>query len=328
MSSLAPIIESFFTTRLVEQRRASPQTISSYRTTVCLLLRYAQRQLGRAPSQLDLHDLDTPLITGFLAHLEEDRHNSARTRNARLAAIRSLFRYAALREPDSSAVIQRVLAIPDKRTFRPTVTYLSAGEVDALLAAPDRQRWLGRRDHALLVLAIQTGLRLSELTGLTVGDISFDHGPHVHCLGKGRKERVTPLTRQTTAVLRAWLAERGTTPGPLFPTRQGLRLSSDAVQALVSRYAQTAAQTSPSLAGKRVSPHTLRHTAAMRLVEAGVDATVIALWLGHESVETTSIYIHADMGIKQKAIDRTTPPATKPGRYRPPDPLLAFLEAL
>jgi integrase len=311
MSSLAPIIESFFTTRLIEQRRASPQTISSYRTTFCLLLRYANHQLGKPPNQLDLHDLDAPLITSFLAHLEQHRHNSARTRNARLAAVRSLFRYAALREPDSSAVIQRVLAIPDKRTVRPTLTYLTADEV-----------------VALLVLAVQTGLRLSELTGLTVDDISFDHGPHVRCVGKGRKERATPLTRQTTAVLRASLAERGTTTGPFFPTRQGHRLSSDAVQALVARYVKTAAQNNPALAAKPVSPHTLRHTAAMRLVEAGVDATVIALWLGHESIETTSIYVHADMGIKQKAIDRTTPIATKPGRYRPPDPLLAFPESL
>jgi site-specific recombinase XerD len=329
VTSLAPILESFFAVRLIQQRRASPETIGAYRTTFRLLLDFAQHQLGKRPSALDLADLDAGLITAFLAHLEHDRHNSVRTRNARLAAIRSMFRYAALRHPELSALIQQVLAIPDKRSERVTVTFLSDTEVAALLDAPDRRTWTGRRDHALLAVAAQTGLRVSELTALTCADVQLGKAAHIRCLGKGRKQRCTPLTTATVAVLRAWLTETGNeASAPVFPTARHARLSSDAVQLLVAKHVQTAASTCPSLLDKHVTPHTLRHTAAMRLIHAGVDPLVIALWLGHERIETTNIYVHADMTLKERALARTVPISTKPGRYRAPDPLLAFLEAL
>ena len=329
MTSLAPALESFFAVRLIQQRRASPETIGAYGTTFRLLLDFAQHQLGKPPSALELNDLDAQLITTFLAHLEHDRHNSVRTRNARLAAIRSMFRYAALRHPECSALIQQVLAIPDKRSERTIVTFLTDIEVAALLDAPDRRTWTGRRDYTLLAVAIQTGLRVSELTGLTCTDVQMGRGAHVRCLGKGRKERCTPLTTATVAVVRAWLRERGTDLwAPLFPTVRNSRLSSDAVQQLVIKYVQRASSACPSLLSKHVTPHTLRHTAAMRLLHAGVDPVVIALWLGHERIETTNVYVHADITLKERALARTVPVAVKPGRYRAPDPLLAFLESL
>jgi len=329
VTSLAPTLESFFAVRLIQQRRASPETISAYRATFRLLLGFAQRQLGKRPSALDLADLDVQLITAFLAHLEQDRHNSIRTRNARLAAIRSMFRYAALRHPELSALIQQVLAIPDKRSERTIVTFLNDSEVDALLDAPDTRTRTGRRDRALLAVAVQTGLRVSELTALTCSDVELGKGAHVRCLGKGRKQRCTPLTTATVAVVQAWLTETGIeTSAPLFPTIRHARLSSDAVQQLVAKHVRNAAATCPSLRNKHVTPHTLRHTAAMRLVHAGVEPVVIALWLGHERIETTNIYVHADMTLKERALARTVPISVKPGRYRPPDPLLAFLEAL
>ena len=268
------------------------------------------------------------LITAFLAHLEHERHNSIRTRNARLAAIRSMFRYAALRHPELSALIQQVLAIPDKRSERTIVTFLTDSEVDALLDAPDTRTRTGRRDRALLTVAVQTGLRVSELTALTCSDVE-GKGAHIRCLGKGRKQRCTPLTTATVAVVQAWLTETGIEPSaPLFPTIRHARLSSDAVQQLVAKHVRSAASTCPSLRNKHVTPHTLRHTAAMRLLHAGVEPVVIALWLGHEAIETTNIYVHADMTLKERALARTVPISVKPGRYRPPDPLLAFLEAL
>ncbi len=329
MSLLAPTLEAFFTERLIGQHRASPHTIAAYRDTLCLLLRFAERETRRAPSALSFSDLDAPFIGRFLDHLERERHNSVRTRNARLAAVHSLFKFAALRHPEHAALIGRVLAIPPKRYERQIVTFLTDNEIDALLAAPNRRTWLGRRDHALLLLAIQTGLRVSELTGLTRADIVLGTAAHVRCLGKGRKERATPLTSTTTAALGTWLQERpGPDAGPLFPTRQGQALSRYGVTRLVSKHAKAAASRCPSLATKDVSPHVLRHTAAMRLLHAGVDTAVIALWLGHESVETTQIYVHADLTLKKRALDRTTPIGTKPGRYRPPDQLLAFLEGL
>lgn len=329
MSDLAPILESFFTDRLIQQRRASPQTISSYRTTFQLLLRFVQHQLNKQPSALDLTDLDAPMVTAFLAHLEQHRHNTVRTRNARLAAIRSMFRYAALRHPEHSALIQQVLAVPDKRTERTIVTFLTDIEVDALLAAPDRRTWTGQRDHTLLIVAIQTGLRVSELTGLTRGDVQLGHGAHLRCLGKGRKQRCTPLTSISVSMIREWLKQtESSTASPLFPTVRGGRLSSDAVQKLVAKHVEQAAQICPSLLGKHVTPHTLRHTAAMRLLHAGVDPIVISLWLGHESIQSTNAYVHADMTLKERALARTVPLTVKPGRYRAPDPLLAFLEAL
>jgi len=329
MTTLAPTLEAFFTDRLVRQRHASPHTVAAYRDTFRLLLGYAQIHTGKAPSALDIEDLDAQLIGGFLEHLERDRHNSVRTRNARLAAIRSLFRYAALRHPDHAGVIARVLAIPNKRHERALVCFLTETETVALLAAPDTDTWLGRRDHALLLVAVQCGLRVSELTALTCGALHLGTGPHVRCHGKGRKERVTPLFAGTVRTLRRWLTERGGHPGdPLFPTRTGRSLSSDAVRKLVSKHAAAAAGDCPSLHLKTVTPHTLRHTTAMRLLQAGVDTSVIALWLGHEQVETTAIYLHADLSIKERALARTKPPEGSPGRYRPPDPLLAFLESL
>jgi integrase/recombinase XerD len=322
MASLAPTLQTFFTERLTRQRHASGHTIAAYRDTMRLLLNFAHHRLGKPPSALDLPDLDAPLIAAFLDHLETGRGNSVRTRNARLAAIHSLFRFAALRHPDHAALIQRVLAIPPKRFDKAIVTFLSDAQVDTLLAAPDRLTRTGRRDHALLLLAVQTGLRVSELITLTCTDVHLGTGPHVRCLGKGRKHRTTPLTKQTVAVIKVWLAERrGQPTDPLFPTRTGTPMSRDAIEWLITKHATHAGL-------QRITPHVLRHTAAMRLLHAGVDTTVIALWLGHEQAETTQIYLHADMTHKQEAIDRTKPLATKPGRYRPPDTLLAFLEAL
>jgi integrase/recombinase XerD len=329
MSALAPTLQAFFTERLVRQRHASPHTIAAYRDTMRLLLEFAAKRTGRQPTALQIDDLDAPLIGAFLDHLERERGNSARTRNARLAAIRSLFGYAALRHPEHAATIERVLAIPPKRFERALVTFLTEPELDALLAAPDRTTWTGRRDHALLLLAAQTGLRASELTALTRADIQLGPGPHVSCLGKGRKQRITPLTAPTVAVLRAWLAERAGRPGdPLFPTATGRPLSRDAIERRLAKHAAAAAATCPSIAAKKVTAHVLRHTAAMRLLHAGVDTSVIALWLGHEQVDTTQIYLHADLALKERALARTTPLNGKPGRYQPPDALLAFLEAL
>jgi site-specific recombinase XerD len=329
MSALSPTLQAFFTDRLLSQRQCSPHTIAAYRDAFRLLLGFAAERTHKQASNLDIADLDAPLVAEFLEHLEVDRHNSVRTRNNRLAAIHSLFAYAALRHPEHAASIQRVLAIPAKRFERNLVTFLSIEEVDALLGACDRTTWTGRRDHAMLVLAIQTGLRISELTGLSCGDVVLGTGAHVHCVGKGRKERRTPLVALTVDVLRPWLAERQGAPcEPLFPTISGRRLSSDAIEHRIARHAATAAEQCPSIKTKRVTAHTLRHSCAMRLLLSGVDVTVIALWLGHEQITTTQIYLHADMTQKERAIARITPPGTKPGRYRAPDALMAFLEAL
>lgn len=330
MSALAPLLQSFFTDRLIGQRRASANTLAGYRDTFRLLLRFATARNGTAPADLDIAQIDAPLVSAFLDHLEHERGNSVRTRNNRLAAIHSLFGYGTLRHPEHAATIQRVLAIPAKRCEHNLVTWLTQAEVDALLAAPDRTTWAGRRDHAMLVLATQTGLRVSELTGLTVADLTIGTGANVRCVGKGRKERATPLTPHTVRVLRVWLAERGGAPGdPLFPTITGRRLSRDAVEHRLARHVATARTACASLRSKRIGMHTLRHSAAMRLLEVGTDVTVIALWLGHEHPSTTGrIYMHADMAQKQKAIDRLTPPGTKPGRYQPSDSLLAFLDSL
>jgi integrase/recombinase XerD len=329
VTALAPTLEAFFTERLARQRRASDHTIAAYRDTWRLLLAFTASRAGTPPSRLDIADLDAAAVSAFLDHLEKDRGNSIRTRNARLAAIHSAFSYAALRHPEHAALIARVLAIPAKRADKALVTYLTQAEADALLAAPDRATRTGRRDHAMLHLAIITGLRVSELTALTRGDVHLGRGPHVSCTGKGRKQRITPLTAPATAVLRGWLAELPAHPGQLlFPGRAGNRLSSDAVEHRLARHARTAAARCPSLAGKTITPHVLRHTAAMNLLHAGVEISVIALWLGHEQTETAQIYLHADLTLKERALARTTPPDAKPGRYRPPDPLLAFLESL
>jgi site-specific recombinase XerD len=330
MSSLAPLLEAFFTERLIGQRRASPNTVASYRDTFSLLLRFAQRRTGRAPQDLALEDLDAGLIGAFLNYLETERAASVRTRNARLTAVRSLFNFAAYSCPEHAALIQRVLAIPPKQANKALVTYLNEEEMGALLAAPDRSTWLGRRDHALLLVALETGLRASELTGLTCGAVQLGSGAHVRCTGKGRKERITPLRREARKVLGAWLRERGGGPeGPLFPGPRGEHLSRDAVRRLVERHVATATTNCPSLATKEITPHTLRHSLAMNLLRHGVDIATIALILGHEDVRTTyAIYLHADLALKEKAIAKTAPPGTPPGRYRPPDTLLAFLEAL
>lgn len=329
MTALAPTLQAFFTARLMSQRQVSSHTIASYRDTFRLLFSFVGGRLDRQPSRLDFTDLDAPLIAAFLDDLETRRHNSVRTRNTRLAAIRSFYGYAALQHPEHSESIRRVLAIPSKRYERNLVTYLTEPEVDALLNACNRSTWTGRRDYAMLVLVIQTGLRISELNGLNNEDLILGTGAHVHCLGKGRKHRNTPLLASTIAVLRVWLAERqGNLADPLFPTSTGRRLSRDAIEHRISRHVSTATVECPWLAGKKITAHTLRHTAAMRLLLAGVDITVIALWLGHEQVATTQIYLHADMTQKERAIAKVTPPMTTPGRYRPPDALLAFLEGL
>ncbi len=329
MTALAPPLQAYFTDRLIGQRGASPNTIAAYCHTFRLLLRFAKDRTGKAPNELDIGELDAPLIAAFLEHLERDRNNTPRTRNNRLAAIHSLFGYLALQHPEHAASIQRVLAIPHKRTERNLLTYLTEEEVDALLSACDQTTWTGRRDHAMFVLTIQTGLRISELARLTRADITLATGANVHTVGKGRKARRTPLARPTRKVLKAWLNERGEAPeNPLFPTITGKHLSRDAIERRLTRHLRTAADDCPSLKRKHVTMHTLRHTAATRLLLAGNDITVIALWLGHEQISTTNIYLHADMTQKQKAIARTKQPATKTGRYQPSDVLLDFLENL
>lgn len=329
MTALAPTVQGFFTERLASQRQASPRTIASYRDTLRLLLAFAKARTGTDPCRLDVADIDADFVTAFLDHLEHDRGNSASTRNTRLAAVHSLFRYAALRHPEHARTIQLVLAIPSKRHPEPDIDYLQPEEVNALLAAPDTATWIGRRDHALLVLTIQTGLRVSEVCRLTHNDLHLGTSPHVTCQGKGRKQRSTPLTRHTVDTLTAWCREQAALPPqPLFPTRRGNPLSVDAVQWLVAKHATSAATACPTIAAKTVSPHVLRHTCAMNFLHAGVDVALIALWLGHESIQTTQIYVHADMRLKEQALARTTPPTSKPGRFKPPDPLLAFLEAL
>lgn len=329
MSSVAPTLQMFFTDRLIRQRQASPQTVASYRDSLQLLLHFAHDRYGRTPSQLDWDDLDEPVIAAFLSHLEDKRGNGVRTRNLRLTAIRALFQYAAFRHPEHAAVIQRVLTIPAKRSDKPTVTFLAGDESAALIDAPDRTRWEGRRDHTWLALTIQTGLRVSELTGLNCGDIVLGDGARLSCEGKGRKQRSVPLTSSTQQMLKTWMTERAGNPtDPLFPTRTGRRLSRDAIGQRLQVHAETAAGACPSLASKRLHPHVLRHTTAVALLQAGVDTSVIALWLGHADVRSTNPYLHADLTIKEKALAMTAQPNVKPGRYRPSDTVLAFLESL
>ena len=329
MTALAPTLQAFFTDRLVRERHASPATVAAYRDTWRMLLDFAATRTRISPIRLDLDDIDAPMVSAFLDHLETHRGNTARTRNARLAGIHSVFRFAAHRHPEHTATIARVLAIPTKRFDRVIITYLTPAEVAALLAAPDLSTWCGRRDQAWLQTAAQTGLRISEMTALTCADVHLGVGAHVSCLGKGRKQRITPLTAGTVTILTGWINERGNDPaGPLFPTRTGRPMSRDAVEHRIAVHTATAAAACPSLNHKTVTAHTLRHTAAMRLLEAGTDTSIISLWLGHEQVQTTTVYLHADLAIKERALARTTPPDAKPGRYQPPDPLLAFLESL
>lgn len=329
MTTLAPTLQAYITERLIRQRQASPHTVASYRDTFKLLLVFAQQQTGKPPSKLAVADLDAPLIGAFLEHLEIDRGNSIRTRNTRLAAIHSLFRYAALLHPEDAAVIQRVLAMPSKRFESSVVSYLTEDEIDALLAATDQGTWTGRRDRAMLALAFQTGLRASELTALTVGDVHLGTGAHVSCLGKGRRQRITPLTASTARLLERWMTERSSLRADaLFPTRRGNHLSRDGLERRITRYATLAATSCPTLANKRISPHIMRHSAAMRLVDAGVDIVTVALWLGHQNVATTQVYVHADLALKERALARIAPKDLPPGRFQPSDQLLAFLEGL
>ena len=329
MSLIAHTLQLFFAEHLAKQRQASPATVRSYRNTCRLLLRFVHDRTGRAPSALKWEELDADVVSAFLDHLEADRNNSARSRNARLAALRSLFRYAALRHPEHAQLIAQVLAIPQKRFDKTDVSFLEPNEVDALLAAPDMSRWEGRRDRALMALAVQTGLRLSELTGLNCADVELGNGAHVRCTGKGRKQRCVPLTAVTVRTLQVWLHERGgLRHDPLFPTRTGRRLSDDAIEARVGTYKAIAAERCPSLRDKRLTPHVLRHTCAMALLRQGVDVSVIALWLGHSDIRSTDAYLHADMTIKERALARVASASLRPGRYRPPDSLLAFLESL
>jgi site-specific recombinase XerD len=327
--SFATLLEKFFIQRLMHQRQASVHTIASYRDTFRLLLEFVQQRRHKAPSTLALEGIDAPLVMDFLDEQEQVRGVTARTRNLRLTAVHSFFRYAAFEMPSHAAHIQRVLAIPAKRFSRALVPFLSRQEVDALLAVPDQHTWSGRRDHALLLLAVQTGLRLSELTGLRREDLHIGAGAHVRVFGKGRKERCTPLSKNTRAVLAAWVREPPRAANqPLFPNARGGRLSAHGMHYLLRKYVVAAADRCPSLKNKRVSPHVLRHTTAMDLLQEGVEPSVIALWLGHESVDTTQVYLDANLTLKQEVLDRTTPPNGKPGRYRPDDRLLAFLKGL
>jgi site-specific recombinase XerD len=326
---IAPTLQAFFTDRLARQRQASPRTIAAYRDTLRLLLTFVHQRTGKSPQRLGWDDLTAEVISTFLNHLEDERGNSVRTRNVRLTAIRSLFSFAALQHPEHAQLIARVLDIPPKRFDKRIVTFLTAEEVDALLAAPDVKRWEGRRDKALMALAVQTGLRVSELTGLNCADITLGEGAAVRCEGKGRKQRTVPLDAGVQQLLRSWLGERaGRSGDPLFCTRTGRRLSRDAVAQRLATHVTTAAKTCPSLTDKAVHPHVLRHSCAMSLLQAGVDTTVIALWLGHAGVRSTDAYVHADMTIKEKALALTAPITAMPGRYRPTDKVLAFLDSL
>lgn len=329
-STFPAVLQQFFTERLLTQQGASPHTVAGYRDTFRLLLRFAAARLGCAPSALRLEQLDASFLETFLEHLERDRHTSPRTRNQRLSALHGFFRYVALAEPALSLQCQRILAIPAKRFERGPVAFLSDDEARAMVAAPNPETWIGRRDRTLLALTLQTGLRNSEVRGLRRQDVDVGVGAHVRCLGKGRKTRCTPLRPDVVAILKAWLHERqGKPEDPVFPSvRGGAALSADALQGIVTRHASTACSACPALKAKRVTPHTLRHAAAMSLLQRGVDLSVIALWLGHESTESTEVYLHADMTLKERALAHATAAGITPRRFQAPDRLLAFLEAL
>jgi integrase/recombinase XerD len=327
--TLSALIQSFFTDRLYTQMDASPHTITSYRDTFRLLLKFAGEKAGKSPMALSIEELDVEMIGVFLDDIENVRKNSARSRNTRLAAIRSFFRFVALQEPAYMFHCQKILSMPSKRYVRRNVEFLDTQEMQGLINAPDCSTWIGRRDHAILTIALQTGLRASELVNLRCCDIVLETGAHVRCEGKGRKLRATPLRRETVTVMKNWLKERrGSGHDLLFPTMRGDQMSRDALEHLVKRHIKTASKSCPSLIGKRVSPHVLRHSTAMDLLHHGVDQTVIALWLGHESVETTQAYIHADMKLKEKALAKMSPQAENTCRYKPDDKLLSFLESL
>lgn len=328
-ATLAPLVERFFTQRLMNERQVSPHTIRSYRDTFRLLLQFTQRRLHKPPSKLTFEQIDAPLVVAFLDDLEQQRGLSVRSRNLRLTAIHSFFRYVAFELPDHSAQIQRVLAIPSKRFTRNLVRFLTRSEVDVLLEAPDRQTWFGRRDHAFILMAAQTGLRLSEITAVTRGALALEAGAHVRVIGKGRKERCTPLAKPTVAILKAWLRERPRDETALvFPNAKGGRLTVHGVKYMLDKHAAAAARICPSLKEKQVTVHVLRHTMALELLQAGVDRAVIALWLGHESVETTQIYLEATLAMKEQALGKASPPGSKTTRFRADDRLIGFLNSL
>lgn len=328
--TLSALVQLFFTDRLYSQMEASPHTIASYRDTFRLLLKFTSEKIGKSPTNLNVEDIDAELIGEFLDDIEASRKNTARSRNTRLAAIRSFFRFVSMCEPAYMLHCQRILDMPSKRYVRRNVEYLNKQEMQALQNSPDRTTWIGRRDHAILAVLLQTGLRASELINLRCTDVALDTGAHIQCEGKGRKHRATPLQRETVSIMRSWMKEhRGSDDDPLFPTMHGGKMSRDALAHLIKRHTKVASKSCPSLLGKRISPHVLRHSTAMNLLHHGVDQTVIALWLGHESVETTQVYIHADMKLKEKALAKISSPANDaPRRYKPTDKLLGFLENL
>jgi site-specific recombinase XerD len=323
------LLQDFFLQRLGRERGSSPRTIASYRDTFELLLRFVEEKTRKVPTDLTLPDLDAPMILEFLDYIEKERSNAPQTRNVRLAAIHSFMRYASVRDPASIAVAQRVLAIPSKRFDRPILGYLSIPEINAILNAPDRTTWNGRRDAALLETLYNTGARVSEITGLKVSNILLDRESAIHLHGKGRKQRVVPLWKSTAGHLRDWLTEIERSPdSPVFPNRSRKPLTRSGVQSRLRLAVAKAVKSCPSLQGRQISPHTIRHTTAMHLLQAGVALPVIALWLGHESTETTHGYIEADLAMKEKALKKIQEPPLRHARFRASDPLLAFLERL
>jgi integrase/recombinase XerD len=329
-SSFPMLLQRFFLEHLGRQRAVSPRTIAAYRDTFRLLLGFAERNIGKAPAAITLPDLDAKLILGFLDHLERDRNNGARSRNARVAALRSFLRYAAHYDLNALAVIEQVLAIPIKRFDRPMIGFLTRAEMQAILDAPDRGSWAGQRDRAFFSVLYNTGARVSEAIDLRVGDAILDASPAAHLHGKGRKERSVPLWRPTAALLRNWKKQLGKSRDGdfLFPNRSGGKLTRSNVTQRLALAVTTAANSCPQLTHRSISPHTIRHSTAMHLLQSGVDVTVIALWLGHESPATTHLYLEADLSMKERALGRLQPPGTKITRYRPPDQLLQFLQSL
>jgi len=323
------ILQQFFLERLIQQRNASTQTVAAYRDGFRLLLQFAQRHLGKPPERLALSDLDAPLVLAFLNHLEKERHNTIRSRNARLAAIRSFLHFAALQEPTALPVIQRVIAIPMKRFDKPMLGFLSRTEMQAILDAPDCTTWCGQRDRVMFATLYNTGGRVSEITGLKVSDVVLERSATVRMHGKGRKERRVPLWRTTTSEIRKWLTCIDSMPDqPLFPGRSGTRMTRPAVMARLQLAVQSAAAVCPELAKRQISPHTIRHSTAMHMLQSGVDITVIALWLGHESPSTTHIYVEADLAMKERALNAVQSPRLKQKRYQATDRVLQFLQTL
>ena len=329
INQFAVLLQSFFTDYLIIQRQVSQNTIASYRDTFRLFLHFCQKHLKKNPSDMALNEINASLIRLFLNDIEKTRKVSAQTRNQRLAALHSCFRYASLQYPECSEMIQQILAIPQKRFHRASIDYLTRNEVDNLLKVPDRKKHSGRRDYTLLLVGIRTGLRVSELTGLHQSDVILGTGAHIHCFGKGRKERSTPMTKKTAKVMQQWLREcQGNKEDLVFTNARGGHLSTDGVQYILDKHIRIAREQCPSLKKKRVTPHVLRHTTAMELLQSGVDPMIIAIWLGHESVETTQIYIKENLKMKEQALKKTQESNSKTLRYKPEDKLLEFLQSL